>query len=152
MISCHNLTLYRPFTSRRRLLGTACAVAVLAGFVSVVPLSARDAILRWNGNLVVPVDVRVLALPKTDNYAAATVTLRNLTANPIRVVGASTTCSCIAATNAFPVTLGPYRKESFNFELAVPKDTRKGDQLGSARFFTESESKAPQVEFALGSN
>ena len=137
-------------TSRERLLGSACAIAVVLGLLSVVALPLHDAFLRWDRHLVVPVVGRLRAVRGTDNSATATVTLRNLTARPIRVVGASTTCSCIAATNAFPVTLEPYSTISIKFELEVPNETKADDQLGSARFFTESESRVPQVEFVLG--
>lgn len=132
-------------------LGVASVLSVALGLAGGVRQPIRDALLRLDGRLIVPEEARVSARSTTQDSATATVTLRNLTAEPIRIVGASTTCSCIAATRSFPVMLEPHDTISIHFELTVPEDAKPGDPLGSARFFTESRSRVPQVEFLLGS-
>lgn len=131
--------------------GVASMLSVALGLAGGMRQPIHDALLRLDGRLVVPEEARVAARSTTQDSAAATVTLRNLTARPIRVVGASTTCSCIAATRSFPAMLEPHDTLSIHFELTVPKHAKPGDPLGSARFFTESTSRVPHVEFLLGS-
>ncbi len=146
----HVAAFRRLFAARNWPLACACYTAVLLGALTLVIAPARDTLLRWEGNLIVPVTNRVVALRRTPRQAVATVVLRNLTAEPIRVVGASTTCSCIATKNAFPVTIEPRNQQTVTFDLVVPDHATEGDRLGGAKVFTESESRSPQVVFVLG--
>jgi hypothetical protein len=136
---------------RKWLPAYMCSSAVLLGVAAFNYQPIRDTLLRWEGWLVVPVAERIIALPCNPSKAVATVSMRNLSADSIRIVGASTSCSCIAATNAYPATIESCKLGSITFELFVPEGATEGDLLGSARFFIESESRSPQVVFVLGS-
>jgi|GEM_PF-3239658 len=141
-----------PLACPKKLLYYAFTIAALLGAATFacVPISAM--LLRWWGWRVVPVADRIVAWPVEPGKAIATVALRNLTADPIRIVGARTSCSCMATTNPFPATLYAYNTTSLTFRMSFPPQAKEGAVIGTARFFIESESRQPHVLFVLGSN
>lgn len=134
--------IYRWVLYALSLAVSIAAAVLLYGFV-------RDILLRQSGLLYVaePAIVKVPA-PIEGNVASVDVKLRSISDKPVRIVGASTSCSCLVPGSQFPIELGPGESHSVRFRINVDERTRqKGGTIGQAIFLVEAASPPVMVQF-----
>ena len=118
------------------------SVILLYGFV-------RGFLLRQNGVLYVaePAIVKISSTVE-GKVANATVNLRSISNRRVRIVGASTSCTCLVPGSQFPIELEPGESRGVHFKINLNDQIRqKGGTVGQATFFVEAESPPVTVQF-----
>ena len=124
---------------RRLLVRVTCVVAA----VSVCVLSygwVRDAVLR-NEGVVLVLDQPHLTISQFDarGVADVTVKMRNITSTSVRIVGASSTCSCVIATDTFPFDLPAGQSHQVSLQAKLTDQLQpNGGVAARIRFFVET--------------
>ncbi len=75
------------------------------------------------------------------------VTVTNWTDGPLRIIGGTSDCSCIA-TNDLPITLAPGEAKSVSIEYKVPQSDKPGITSRKATLLTDSP-KRPNLDLTL---
>lgn len=111
---------FDPAVTRRILLTAAGAVAILAGAAGVLTWaygSPREAILRFRGELITVepplVDMGDVHDPDT---RSTVVRLANHSDQPVRVIGGTADCSCVAWDD-LPVVVAPHSDQSITIRV-----------------------------------
>ncbi len=135
------------FTSWRFSVATLAVFGLLAVFCYGF---ARDMLLRSEGALfVVEPAIVEFSMPEGADPGEISVSLRSISNHRIRIVGASTSCTCLVPGNQFPLELGIGERRDIVFQVRVPASKRDGGTVGVARFFVEEKSPPVVVEFRL---
>lgn len=132
---------------RLPLVSILISAALAGAFYGV----ARDSLLQQSGVLIVaePAVVEFRA-PDDCNVVDVRVTLRNIAGSLLRLVGVSTSCSCLVPVSQFPLILAPGEKRVIHFQVEIDDEIRtRGGTMGRAEFLVEVGSPPIVVEFSL---
>jgi hypothetical protein len=128
------------------------ACLLVAGLLLIFSgFSVNDLLLRLRGTLVIA-ESQTVFVPqdRADGTAAHKVILRSLSNEPIRLVGATSSCSCVSSGTRFPITLEPLQRQILEYSVHLPERANAGDLLAKIKFFVEADSSPLIVEFRVG--
>jgi hypothetical protein len=130
-----------------RFLATTLGLALLIATILFSAGAARYgsfnnclAAMRGEALVVVPAVVDLGSVSEQTSKVA-TFQVRNLTGKSISILGASTSCGCVA-TGDFPVGLGPYETKELALQVS-PGRPRDGSRFSDSVAYYTSASSAP---------
>jgi hypothetical protein len=140
----------------RRVLYTSAifvgAIAVVAGAsFAVLRNVPRAAIaVRESPGLVVDPPTVAVSASFAGQKTEVEVGLVNRTDQPLRIVGAGSSCVCVTPARSFPMVIGPRERGTVKCRVDLGKQAEPGEFLAHVRFFMESSSQPPSVDFTVG--
>lgn len=96
-------------------------------------------------SIVVEPSVVFLSVPPADETGELRkqefrVTLRNVSAKEVKVVGVQSSCGCLASPSQFPLDLQPDGGQQVVFTVQVPRGTAANSKIANAVFYLNEKS------------
>ena len=140
-----------PWTWNRYLPGITGVTLAIAGCAAWSLINFGSLHLGWlyaNG-VRVTIAPRVVTVPdgKPGDAREAVFVLRNLSNRPVRIVGATTNCTCLLPGDKLPLTVSPGGTTSLHVALDIRKV--KGGRIEQALLYLTDHPSAPRLKVRI---
>jgi hypothetical protein len=128
-------------------IGVVVVLATTAGFSQLALGSVEAAVAKLRGQTLSTPSYLDFGTGSGGELKPGIVTVRNWTDNPLRIIGGTADCSCIATAD-LPVTVPPNGSAELRVTLKVPAGTH-GQLIKRIEFLTDCP-KHPRLRLAAG--